>query len=296
MTTKSIYKSTAGQVEIQALVDRVLAQWPVPNQHIHIPTRYGDTFAIASGDMIAPPLILLHGTASNSATWMGDIADLASTFRVYAVDIPGEPGKSDPTRFSWDGPAFTEWLDDVLEGLGVEKTVLAGMSLGGWATLRYAIDRPAHVVAAVTIVPAGIQQPRLAFILRAIGYSFLGDWGRDRLKDYIFQGGQFPDDLDRFLTLVSKHFNFRTGAPPLFTDEALQSLSMPVLLVAGEDDVMLDTTKTAERMGAKVPDLTVRIYAGDGHATINTATDVLAFLQAQELVQADTNGAIAQMA
>ncbi len=177
MPTNSIYKSAAGQAAIQALVDRVLAQWPVPNQHLHIPTRYGDTFVIASGDMTAPPLILLHGTASNSATWMGDIADLASTFRVYAVDIPGEPGKSNPTRFSWDGTAFTDWLDDVLAGLSVEKTILAGMSLGGWATLRYAIDRPQRVVAAVAIVPSGIQQPRLSFVLRVVGYSFLGGWG-----------------------------------------------------------------------------------------------------------------------
>ncbi len=104
------------------------------------------------------------------------------------------------------------------------------------------------------------------------------------MKNYLFQGSQFPDDLDRFLTLVGKDFNFRTGAPPLFTDEALQSLSMPVLLIAGEDDVMLNTPKTADRMRVNVPDLTVRIYAGDGHATINTATDILAFLQAQELV------------
>ncbi len=138
MKKNSIYKSHSGQNEIMALYNKVLAQWPVFCQHMIAPTRYGDTFAVASGDAFAPPLVLIPGSGSNSATWAYDIIEYSKYFHVYAVDIPGEPGKSNQNRFSWGGPAFSEWLDDVLDGLKVDKVILGGMSLGAWVTLKYA--------------------------------------------------------------------------------------------------------------------------------------------------------------
>jgi hypothetical protein len=45
----------------------LLTKWPVPNEQLTVPTSQGDTFVIASGAPDAPPLILLHGTGSNSA-------------------------------------------------------------------------------------------------------------------------------------------------------------------------------------------------------------------------------------
>jgi len=278
MNTRSIYKSTAGREEIMALYDQVLARWPVPYTHLNIPTRYGHTFVIASGETSAPPLVLLHGTASNSATWMGDVVEYGKHFRVYAVDIPGEPGKSDPGRFSWDSPAFNEWLDDVLNGLSLEKVILGGMSLGAWATIKYALHQPNRVDQAVLIVPSGIHPPRLSFIVRMIVLSLFGEWGRNRMKRFIFKGTELSEELDQFLTLVSRHFNYRLGSPPLFTDEELQRLTMPVLFLAGEKDVLLNTPKTADRLRKLAPDLTVKIFAEEGHATINTASQVVSFL------------------
>lgn len=290
MENASIYKSGAGKDEILALYNKVLVQWPLPCTHINLSTRYGNTFVIASGQASAPPLVLLHGTASNSATWMGDVVEYGRHYRVYAVDMPGEPGNSDPRRFSWAGPAFNEWLDDVLDGLGVEKTILGGMSLGAWATVNYALHKPDRVDKAVLIVPSGVCQPRLSFVLRLIGLSLFGEWGRQRLKAFIFNGAEFPEDLDRFLDLVSRHFNYRAGSPPLFSDEELQSLAMPVLFLAGEKDVLLNTPKTAARLQSLVPDLTMKIFREDGHATVNTALDVVTFLRGGTLEQESAVG------
>jgi len=284
MKTKSIYKSTDGKAEIMALYNKVLAQWPVLNTHITLPTRYGNTFIIASGDASARPLILLHGSASNSATWMGEIIEYSKYFRVYAVDIPGEPGKSDPHRFSWDGPAFNEWLDDVIGGLNLQTVTLGGMSLGAWATIKYALYKPNQVDKAILIVPSGVYHPRLSFVIRMIIFSFLGEWGRNQIKQFIFKGTEVSEELDQFLTLIGRHFNYRTGAPPLFSDEELQGLAIPVLFLAGEKDVVLNTPKTAERLRKLVSDLTIKIFKEDGHATINTASYVISFLKKGEKV------------
>lgn len=285
MTEKSIYKSAAGQAEIVTLYNQVLTQWPLPATHLHIPTRYGDTFVIASGNTTGPPLVLLHGSGSNSAAWMGDVAEYGKQFHVYAVDIPGEPGNSTVERFSWDGPAFNEWLGDVLDGLELERVILGGMSLGGWAVINFAIERPERVAQAILIVPSGVHPPRTAAMIRIIFYALLGEWGQERMKRYLFKGMEFSEELDRFLTLVGRHFNYRMGSPPIFTDEQLQRLTMPVVFLAGKHDVLLDTPKTAARLQQWLPNLTVKIYEDEGHATINKAAEVVAALEETAMMQ-----------
>ena len=44
------------------------------------------------------------------------------------------------------------------------------------------------------------------------------------------------EEADLIFTLVAKHFRYRAGAPPLFSDEELGRLTMPVLYLAGEKD------------------------------------------------------------
>jgi pimeloyl-ACP methyl ester carboxylesterase len=68
----------------------VLRRWPVPCEHLRIPTHEGETFVVASGRKDAPPLLLFHGSGTNSAIWMDDIASWAEHFRVDAVDVIGE--------------------------------------------------------------------------------------------------------------------------------------------------------------------------------------------------------------
>ena len=107
MDTRSIYKSPAGERAVMGLYDSVLSKWPVPYQTRRVLTRHGDTFVLGCGEKTeVPPLVLLHGAASNSAIWMADVAEYSRQGRVYAVDLLGEPGKSAPNRPAWDSPAF----------------------------------------------------------------------------------------------------------------------------------------------------------------------------------------------
>jgi pimeloyl-ACP methyl ester carboxylesterase len=112
-----IYKTPEGERTVMALYDNALKNWSAPYETRQIPTRHGDTFVIASGNPASPVLILLHGAGGNSTMWAGDVGDYSRHFRVYAVDLPGEAGKSAPNRPAWDRPAFAEWLEDVFDGL-----------------------------------------------------------------------------------------------------------------------------------------------------------------------------------
>jgi pimeloyl-ACP methyl ester carboxylesterase len=138
MPTTSVFKSPAGERAVMELYDNALAQWSFPFERQVVPTRHGDTFVLATGDPTAPALILLHGAGTNSAIWGGDLPRYRERLRVYAVDLPGEAGRSTHNRPHWDGPAFAERLADVCAGLQVGRVRLVGTALGGWAALKFA--------------------------------------------------------------------------------------------------------------------------------------------------------------
>ena len=89
-----IYKSEAGRQAIEAFYRKVLARWPVTNEHVSVRTRHGETLVIACGPIDGPPVLLLHGSGSNSAVWIRDVAEWAKRYRVYAVDVSASPGSA----------------------------------------------------------------------------------------------------------------------------------------------------------------------------------------------------------
>ncbi len=262
-----------------ALYDEVLAEhWPVPYQGLTVPTRHGDTFVIVSGQESAPALVLLHGAASNSAIWAADVAAYSHQHRVYAVDLPGEAGKSAPNRPAWDSPAYAEWLEDVFDALKLKTAALLGVSQGGWAALKFATYQPERAERLVLMCPGGIVPDRASFYLRFIPLLLLGGWGVKRANRILFAKQPIPEEADAYLTLIMTHFKPRTGVAPIFSDEELRRLTMPVLLLGGTRDVIRDSEKIATRLGELVPDLTTIILPGQGHVLLNTSDHIVRFL------------------
>lgn len=275
----SLYKSPAGQQVVMNLYDRALAEWPVPFESHEIETRHGRTFVIRCGPKDGPPLVLLHGAGTNSAIWIGDVATYTQAYRVYAIDLLGEAGRSAPDRLPWDSPAYAEWLADVLDGLRFDCVSLVGVSLGGWTGLKYATAKPDGVEQLVLISPGGIVPNRLSFVFKAIPMALMGEWGQRRLLRLLYGDQPVPDGAAEVTAVVSRHFKSRIGALPVLSDEELAELKMPVLLVGGVQDALLDMPGTAARLERILPDITVRIRPKAGHAVLNTAEEVMTFLR-----------------
>jgi pimeloyl-ACP methyl ester carboxylesterase len=262
--------------------DSVLAQWPVPYETINLDTRIGNTFAIACGDKSSPPMILLHGSTSNSVTWAGDIAAYSQHYRVYAVDTPGEPGRSAPNRPPWDSPAYTEWLEDVLDTLQIQRAVLVGLSEGGWLAIKFATYQPARVAKLVLLTPGGVAQPKLSWMLRVIPLAMLGNWGIKQINRILFNNQPIPAEVEEFMTLLFTHFKVRTNPLPIFSNEELQRLAMPVFLLVGDKDAAFDSQKIKGRMQTQIPNLTAPPLPEAGHVLVNTTDQVLPLLDNNE--------------
>lgn len=278
MNTPPIYKTPAGEQAVMALYDAALERWPVPCQQMTIPTRIGETFVIACGDESAPPLVLLHGAGTNSAIWAPDTVEYTRRYRVYAADLPGEPGKSTPNRPAWDGPAYAEWLANVFDALKIERAALLGVSQGGWTALKFAVRWPERVEKLALLAPGGVVSDRASFLPRVLFYMLLGRWGLRQITRITFGNQPIPDGVEEIMITVSSHFKPRVGVLPIFTDAELRRLTMPVYLLGGGRDVIRDLDKIAARLRALLPCLSVTILPGAGHALLNTSGHVMAFL------------------
>jgi pimeloyl-ACP methyl ester carboxylesterase len=278
MDSNSIYKSAAGERVIMDLYDNVLKNWPVPYETLTVPTRHGETFVISCGEKTGSPLVLLHGSVSNAVSWVGDVEQYSRNFRVLAVDIPGEPGKSASNRPSWEGPDFAEWMEDLLNGLGLEKVSIVGLSQGGWTGLKFAIYRPDRVAKLVLLTPGGIVPTRLSFILSAVAFTVLGRWGAERLNRMVFGRQAIHPDAVKFMNAIMTHFNARIGKEYIFSDDELARLTMPVLVLGGTEDVVRPVDLIVARMLKLVPQFQAEIIPEMGHALVNLAGKIIPFL------------------
>ncbi|MFB8281482.1 alpha/beta fold hydrolase [Nocardia colli] len=275
----TIYKSERGARKVQQRYAELLAEWPVPAEHRRVPTREGETFVVVSGPEDAPPLVLLHGSGGNTANWRGDIASWATHFRTYSVDIIGEPGASAPSRPPLDSDRVALWFDDVLEGLGLSDISLAAMSLGGWVALDYAIRRPGRITRLALLCPAGIGAQLMGWLPKALFLRLFGRRGVRRTAA-IVTGLDIPlaEEVLDDVVLTFAEFKPRTERLPIFSDDALRALTMPMLVIVGARDVMLDSAVTADRVRRCAPDATVHVLPDVGHAILGQTDTISQFL------------------
>ena len=187
-----------------------------------------------------------------------------------------------PNRPTWAGPAYAEWLEDLFRALQIETAAVVGLSQGGWIALKFAITQPARVAKLVLVSPAGVTTPRISFVLKAVPLAMLGSWGVEPLKRVVFGDQKLPGEADRFTNLVMTNYRARTEPQPVFADEELQRLTMPVLLLAGAKDALYDSAKTAERLHRLLPQAQTWVDPEAGHLLLNTTMYTLPFLAAAQ--------------
>ena len=156
---QSVFKTAQGEAAYMAAYDSDLEKWPVPYETKYVPTSYGDTYMIVSGPVDGEPLILIHGYGSNASHWKTNIAALAQSHRVCALDIIGQVGRSKPVKVFSDRTAFAEWLTEILDALEIEKANMVGYSYGGFITTCYAIEKPERLKKVVLLAPAATFLP-----------------------------------------------------------------------------------------------------------------------------------------
>ena len=94
-----------------------------------------------------PYLLLVHGFLSSRAQFESNLADLSRVARPVVIELWGHgrsPVPKDDALFHPD--EYVHAFERIREGLGAERWMICGQSLGAALTLRYALAHPNRVI------------------------------------------------------------------------------------------------------------------------------------------------------
>jgi pimeloyl-ACP methyl ester carboxylesterase len=279
MKESQIFNSFQGKEKILSYYGSLINQQTIAYNEKYIDTNFGETFILTAGNENNPPVFLFHGSCSNSSMWFGDVPRLAKNYYVIAVDILGEAGRSEEKRLDLTTSEYADWIMCLMESLNIEKAVFIGNSYGGWLSLKFAVTYPDKVSLLILIAASGIVPASLSFVAKTIIYTLQGKKGVEKMNQMIFGEDKVPDEINKVTSMILENFNPMTGKLPVFSDEELSKLTMPVFFIAGENDVTMNVSKAALRLKGNISSLTCRIIKNHGHVIYNAVEYILQFME-----------------
>ncbi|NMD94985.1 alpha/beta hydrolase [Rhodococcus sp. BL-253-APC-6A1W] len=203
------FAATDAGTAFYSAYDTVLGNWPVEVTPLELESDFGTTRVNVCGLSHAPPVVLLHGGGDTSTVWFNNVAALAGHYRVFAVDIIGDPGRSvghgKPVRTVED---LLAWLDSVATSAGLGTFSMVAHSYGAMIALAYTLDHPERVDTLTLLDPnscfAGM---RAKYLTRAIPLLLRPTDKRQReFVRWETDGNPLDEDWLSLLALGAAHF------------------------------------------------------------------------------------------
>ncbi len=245
-----------------------------------------------------PVVVLVHGLGGNLRNFYGLVDKLAAGCRVVAVDRPGSgystvPGEH-PTL-----SAQAAIIARFLHRLGLDRPLLVGHSLGGALALALALDHPDCVRALVLIstlsqverVPPAIfksldvRSPALRWLIAWTLMAPLGKLAQQATLKAVFAPESVPEGfaVESGAALGLRPESFIAASKDMVTvgdDLAVMaprypSLAIPVEVIFGRQDPILDYQAHGERLVATLPHASLQLIEG-GHMIPVTVPDQIA--------------------
>ncbi|MFD7133791.1 alpha/beta fold hydrolase [Streptomyces sp. NPDC059894] len=224
-------------------------------------------------DPARTPLVLVHGHPFDHTMWTPQTEAFATGRRVIAPDLRGygaspvTPGVTPLSRFARD-------IEELLDDLGVDAFVLAGLSMGGQIAMECCArfgDRVRGLVLADTFASPETPAGRTA---RHETADRLLREGMRGYADEVLDKMVAPDADARVRAHVHR---MMAATPPEGAAAALRGraerpdyrpllarLTVPTLIVVGADDEFTPVSD-AQALHALVPDSELRVVEGCAH-------------------------------
>jgi pimeloyl-ACP methyl ester carboxylesterase len=221
------------------------------------------------------PILLIHGHPFDRRMWGPQLEGLSCEARVIAPDLPGY-GLSPPRGETMTMRALADSVVGLLDTLGIARTLVIGLSMGGLIAMEIALSRPGRVSGLVlAATTAASVTPEEAASRRATATEI----ERDGMLPVALEmaGRLFGARARRDPAVLSAVFEMMVSAPPAGAAAALRgraerpdyatllpSLDLPVLVLVGDADTYSTREVTAELVGV-LPSPQVLKLEGVGH-------------------------------
>ena len=256
---KSLYKSEQGKQEILRLYDQKLEELNIEFDYIQVETSFGKTNIIVSGKSSNPPIILVHGSNGCAPIALETYPNLHKTFRVFAVDVIAQPNKSAETRPSMKDTSYGQWMNEVIDKLGIEQVTMAGFSFGGLVILKTLEHNEQKIKQVYLSAPAYIANGnplkalfKMFIPMRRFMYSGKTKFVEAFLKDVFTDRDEFAI---KYLSKVFKHFTMDFTPVPVIPSEKALAIKTSITLIAAKEDLIFPGEKMVKRAALIFPSL-----------------------------------------
>jgi pimeloyl-ACP methyl ester carboxylesterase len=249
---------------------------------------------VALGD--GPPLVLLHGNGSMIQDFAssGLIQDVARRYHVIAFDRPGFGHSTRPRDRVWSAAAQADLFHAALSRLGVSRALVLGHSWGASVATALALTYPQSVSGLVLV--SGYYFPTFRpdmALLSGPAVPVLGDLARHTVAPVmarllwplllrkVFDPAPVPPKFRRFpKEMAVRPSQLRAaaaesallGPAAASTADRYAELEMPVVIVAGTGDRLIDPDAQARRLHREIAGSSLRMVPGAGHMVHQTHT------------------------
>jgi pimeloyl-ACP methyl ester carboxylesterase len=242
------------------------------------------------------PLVLFHGNGSMIQDFesSGLIELAAENYRVIVFDRPGYGHSERPRNVVWTPDAQAELFFEALRQLGVCSALVLGHSWGASVAVSLALKHPQFVEALILASGYYFPTPRADFLAMATpAIPGFGDvlshtvsplvsrlvW--PLLLKVIFGPRSVPAKFDGFpkeMAVRPSQIHASAAESALMIPNALAAsgeygnLKMPVIIIAGVEDRLIDTDQQSGRLHEEVRQSRLHRVPGSGHMVHQTAT------------------------
>jgi pimeloyl-ACP methyl ester carboxylesterase len=236
-----------------------------------------------------PLIVLLHGFGASVYSWREVLEPLGELGTAVAFDRPAAGLTERPLRREWGNenpyaPDFQVALViDLIEAMGAKEAILIGNSAGGTIAALTALQHPERVRALVLVDPAiyvgggvpGLVRPLLRTPqLRHLGPLIarrIRDWGPRLLESAWHDPTLITDEIRRQYEKPLQVENWDRALWELTTASRapaiagrLDQITMPVLVVTGDDDRVVPTEQSV-RLAGELPTAELAVLPSCGH-------------------------------
>jgi pimeloyl-ACP methyl ester carboxylesterase len=246
-----------------------------------------------SGD----PVVLLHGNGSMIQDFdSSGLIDLAAKdHRVIVFDRPGFGHSERPRHIVWTPDAQAELIERALMQLGVSNAIVLGHSWGASVAVALALKYPRMVRGLV--LASGYYYPTVrpdVVVMATPALPIIGDVLSHTLSPLIsrvtwplmmakiFGPRHVPAKFKVFpreMALRPSQIRASAAESALMIPGAVKlrskypELNMPVIIIAGEQDKLIDIDTQSARLHSEVTQSKFHRISGNGHMIQQTATD-----------------------
>jgi pimeloyl-ACP methyl ester carboxylesterase len=259
----------------------------VPVEESDVETSFGTTHVLTAGDPSKPPLVALHAMSMGSTMWLPLLPALTASHHVRMLDAVGDASKSVATGVLSSPARVVQWIDDTLDGLGVDRAAVVEASVGTWIATHYAMARPDRVERLALLGPSGIvSSQHVRWLLRSLLdvrlrptpakiEAFVDSLAMEQSRERIRSDPWRPIVRQMVVGLQTFHRNLREPYPVRCNVERLAGSGIPTLALIGRDERMHDAAKMADRFRQRLPGAQVRL--------VDEANDLI-FIDRQDVV------------